>query len=306
MLVSGEFEIRDVSAWPTEADEQMGSKRKVWLESPERCSYLFKYVRGDKQGRRTYGDDWAEKLAAELAGLFGIPAAAVELAELQGAHGVICRRINDPGVVELAHGNELLGAWATGYDKDRKREHPLYTVDAVRGCLGDTGSPVDSPEPDVLGGFGVWAGYLVFDAWIANTDRHHENWGVLIDRRDGNTRLAPSFDHGTSLGFNASDPRIEAMLRDQQALDRWCRKGRSSHFAGKPMLVDVAVDALRLAGTPARDHWVTRLRGLRTEDWETVIDRVPLPRMSEQARTFVGTVLETNRRRLLDVCDRAT
>ena len=56
----------------------MGSKRKVWLESPTQESYLFKNVRQDSIGS-VYGDDWAEKLAAELAGLLGVPAAAVDL-----------------------------------------------------------------------------------------------------------------------------------------------------------------------------------------------------------------------------------
>jgi hypothetical protein len=30
-----------------------------------------------------------------------------------------------------------------------------------------------------MNGLDVWAGYLAFDAWIANRDRHHANWGIL-------------------------------------------------------------------------------------------------------------------------------
>ncbi|HEV7655423.1 MAG TPA: HipA domain-containing protein [Mycobacteriales bacterium] len=282
----------------------MGSKRKVWLESPTETSHLFKYLRQDS-ARGVYGDDWAEKLAAELARLLGIPAASVELADRSGSPGVICRRVNDPGVVELVHGNELLGARQSGYDKELKREHPLYTVTAVAGCLRDAGAPAGHPEVGALSGFDVWAGYLLFDAWIANTDRHHENWGVLIDRRDGRTRLAPSFDHGSSLGFNHAASVNSGQLAGMDAVERWCRKGRSSHFAGRPRLVDVAAEALDLAGHDAWLYWMSRLRQLRPESWNGIIEQVPSVRMSEATRTFVGRVLDVNRRRLLDVCDRA-
>src|SRR5690606_14933665 len=50
-------------------------------------------------------------------------------------------------------------------------------------------------------------GYLVLDAVIGNTDRHHENWGIL--RKKTGTGyvgyLAPSFDHASSLGRELHD-----------------------------------------------------------------------------------------------------
>jgi hypothetical protein len=216
----------------------------VWLESPSRDSYLFKYVRQDSIGSVS-GDDWAEKLAAELAGLLGF----------------------------------------------QPLRSTLLTVLATPGSSAAV--------------FDVWAGYLVFDAWIANADRHHENWGVLVDRRDGSRRLAPSFDHGSSLGFNEPPSGMATKVHDARALERWCDRGRSGHFAGRPDLVDVAAAALELAGRDGWSHWMARLRRLRREEWTAVIGRVPAARMSEDARTFVGRVLDINRRRLLDVCDRA-
>ena len=248
----------------------MGSKRKVWLESPDNASYLFKYVRQDAVGS-VYGDDWAEKLAAELARLLGLPAATVDLASRGGDPGVVCRRVNDPAVLELAHGNELLGARESGYDMTLKREHPRYTVPVVQGCIRDAGAPAGYAELRDLTAFDVWAGYLVFDAWIANTDRHHENWGVLVDRQDGSRRLAPSFDHGSSLGFNQSPSehrhqgqrhrRLGALVRSRpeqplrrKAESRGRRRGSARSRRTRSMApLDVAAAASRLGGLERPD-----------------------------------------------------
>ena len=59
------------------------------------------------------------------------------------------------------------------------------------------------------------AEYLVLDAVIGNTDRHHENWGILRQRR-GNVWygfVAPSFDHASSLGRELLDSRRDRLLK---------------------------------------------------------------------------------------------
>jgi hypothetical protein len=56
-----------------------------------------------------------------------------------------------------------------------------------------------------------WAETIAFDALIANTDRHSENWGFLVDQSvpgDASYSLAPAFDNGTSLGFLIREPDL--------------------------------------------------------------------------------------------------
>lgn len=82
-----------------------------------------------------------------------------------------------------------------------------------------------SPE-DILDSF---AEMIVFDAWIGNMDRHHENWGVSehFTIRKGQRAIDPSvlvskrhfsplYDHGSSLLFELSDDDIERYLGDRQ------------------------------------------------------------------------------------------
>jgi hypothetical protein len=41
---------------------------------------------------------------------------------------------------------------------------------------------------------------MFFDALIGNTDRHHENWGLI-----NNERLSPLYDNGISLGWRIEE-----------------------------------------------------------------------------------------------------
>ena len=106
---------------------------------------------------------------------------------------------------ELVFGNEVLFGHDPEYDRHGRRGVAGYTVDAVLSALRSLGVvlPADHDVPDASAAF---AGYVILDALVANTDRHHENWGILVDPTATEPpRLAPSFDHASSLGFLLSD-----------------------------------------------------------------------------------------------------
>ncbi len=84
-------------------------------------------------------------------------------------------------------------------DKSRYKAKK-HTIEAAVEVLQKLAPP--SPEwcpnlPDgIHSALDVFVGYLMLDAWIANQDRHHENWGA-ISLNDG-LHLAPTFDHGAA------------------------------------------------------------------------------------------------------------
>lgn len=86
-----------------------------------------------------------------------------------------------------------------------------------------------------LGAAGVFADYLVLDAWVANQDRHDRNWAVL-ERADAHARrrLAASFDHTSSLGFNLLDAARRRILRDRAGIETWVARGRAGQCEHDP------------------------------------------------------------------------
>lgn len=135
--------------------------------------------------------------------MLGIPTATVELATRSGSKGIVTRSFVKRGA-HLAHGNELLSAIYPAYPQAQRTNNTAgYTVEAIRNALEPYSGPEGDEIPGLASAFDWFCGYLFFDAWINNTDRHHMNWGVL----DPAKALAPSFDHGSSLAFGEPDTR---------------------------------------------------------------------------------------------------
>ena len=211
--------------------EHMGTKRKFWYRDPRgQTDWLFKYPRPNT------GEHWAEKIAAEVAARLGIMCAKVELAADDGHRGSTSLSFLSASE-ELVHGNQLLRWTLDGYDPDLRFGQSEHSFGNIWRCLGRLFVEPEAGEV-AKRRFGE---YLVLDAVIGNTDRHHENWGLIRKRRgDGWIgRLAPSFDHASSLGRELLDGnRAGRMEADTVG---------AYDSAGLPIRVPHA-DGLRIAG----------------------------------------------------------
>lgn len=298
------FPIIDVTGWVIVEEETSGDTPKLWLAEPgtePEVLWLFKAVTV-KDGH-VHGEDWAEKAASHLGRYLTIPCATVELAQWNDFDGCISRSLRpedcqmQPGRAQLEKHN------APGYvHRSKGRDHPGHTLDNIKAVLSGALPPPGCALPFDGSAFDVFAGYVLFDAWIANQDRHDNNWSVLMPgtATRGATRLSGSYDHGSSLGFSVLDAKCEDVLATREGIERWCARGRASRLEGGPSLVDAAREALELASPEARAHWPKQLRLISVDDVRLLLDRIP--RMSDAQRRFAGKLLEVNRRRLLDVC----
>ncbi len=261
----------DITAWEPAGDEALGTKPKQWVRSPAGELWLWKRstVQMDaRHGRYRKGDDWSEVLARLVGEALGIPVAHVELAQRATEAGVISRSVLADRHEVLAHGNELLSEALIGSGVPHDRTG--YTVRAVAAILERRAAPM--PSGTLQDAFDWFAGYLVLDALVGNTDRHQDNWATI--RSPSGERLAPSFDHASCLGFQLSDAeRVERVAgTTNRTVDSYAAAARTK-FERRPSPIDAAVEALTLTSGPAQSHWI---RAVDTAaDLTDLVDEIP-------------------------------
>jgi HipA-like C-terminal domain len=287
--------------------EQLGTKPKFWFSDANSSRYLFKLNRSE--GEDATGEDWSEKVASELCKLLALPHAHYEFAIWKGQHGVASLSFA-PERGRLVAGNELLVRIDKGYPKEkfyRVRQHTLRLV--LNIIKLDTILPPLNWKniEDIQSALDVFLGYLMLDTWIANQDRHHENWGFIVSP-ERTIHLAPTFDHASSLGWNETDETRTQRLttRDRRRdMDRYVMKAVSAFFSlptsAKPMTtLEVFREASKIR-PPAAKAWVDRLSRISDNDVTNIFDQVPVDRISDTARRFAMKMLELNQKRLLEL-----
>lgn len=300
------FRIHRVNRENQQALEQLGSKSKFWFHDNDR-RMLF------KAEERGTGEDWAEKVACHLCKLLGLPHVHYELAKLYEGDrylqpGVICETCS-PAPLSLVLGNQLLLEHDPNYPVFGRQKFKVraHTVQAVAEVILDLSPPSADWMASIPAGIetalDVFVGYMMLDAWIANQDRHHENWAAI---RDDELRLAPTFDHGASLARLLTDEERSRRLktRDQNFTVEFFARRASSAFYNQstdsdPLgTVEAFVAFARLAPAAAR-IWLDRMAGIPAESVHSILDEVPNERMSNITKEFTRKLLRINQERLL-------
>lgn len=300
------YPIVRIRASRAEAVEDLGTKAKFWYRDGNNGLLLF------KAEERGTGEDWAEKIACELAGLLGLPHVQYDMAydEDNSRPGVVCARFTHAELA-LVHGNQLLFMVDANYPRDADRHYlaHAHTVDAVFGVV----RLLKRPNADwcrflpagIHSAPGVFVGYLMLDAWVANQDRHHENWGAVWDGK--RLCLAPSFDHGAALARNLDDAeRLERLQsRDiHRQIPYFAQRARSALFANPndnhPLTTLAAWQAFAARVPAEAALWRRQLAMLNEDAVKVYVDSVPLDRMSAVCRQFTLNLLSENRRRILE------
>jgi hypothetical protein len=287
------YPITDVHPdWVLE-QEQLGSKVKFWYrESEGENSWLFKYP------QHNTGQHWAEKIAAEIAGRMGVLHATVELAEFQGDKGTATESFARGGR-ELYHGNQILAGMVLNYDPKEKFRQSDHTLANVLLALDNTFTREDAARRAKE----QMADYLVLDALIGNTDRHHENWGILRKRagEDWTRVLAPSFDHASALGrelLDTGSAKSREQLLATDGIGNYVERGRGGIYWSREdnrgpsplQLVRHATDEYPAFFGQA----LNKTKGLEARAFQEIIERIPEDWMTPTARRFVLTLLMYN------------
>lgn len=218
MGVQTPSQIIDVNLWTLDGEFEPyaeGSRDKVRLFAPKsgladfpfivpQHAYLF------KESNKRYPEQlWVEIIAYKIGLLTGVPVPPTFLAHdsKQEKSGALIEWFYgypySPPETYLS-GGDLLTRFIKNYDREKGKQHNFSTIARIsRGVY---------PQ----GWLAHWSKILLFDALIGNTDRHQENWGIILP----SVAVSPAFDNGTSMGHEIIKEKFPGL--DKQ---RYIHKG---------------------------------------------------------------------------------
>ena len=258
--------------------EEMGSKEKFWCQpflkttdatQATDTAWLFKYPQPNT------GQHWAEKIASEVAEVLGICHATVELAEFAGNKGSIAESFVPDGGA-LYHGNQVLQNAIVQYDPKQRFKQSTHTMHNILAALSGAFTDTDG----AMSAKASMAEYMILDAVIGNTDRHHENWGVLRTGigADRTECIAPSFDHASSLGRELLDKRRDRAIA-QNRVSAYAERARGAIYWTEQDTHGVSPLDLVRRGTDSHPELfgpaLSKLDNLDSDVLNCLVNRIP-------------------------------
>jgi hypothetical protein len=134
---------------------------------------------------------------------------------------------------------------------------------------------------------------MVLDALILNTDRHHENWGVVLG--DHEILLAHSYDHASSLGRELLPDAAALLLGSEDRFKSYLKRGKGGLFRN---LGDrKGANPLELCLEKMGEHpdwfapWINRIRCADRAPLMHAVDRVPDVVMHRDSKALAKRIL---------------
>ena len=302
-----EYEIIDISDQDIENYEQMGTKSKFWyVDSNTGVEYLFKSIHTeDRNGNKIerIGEDWAEKIACEIAEVLGIPHAEYDLATYNGERGIRSKKFNPPGS-NMFFGNHLIEHIVNSSQATLEKGQRSQTISRVEIILKNIiqNPPLGWEKTErITSALDVFIGYLLFDVLISNQDRHNENWAEITI--GSSEYLAPSFDHAASLGRNESIETMNERLttKDEgRKIPTYVAKSKSWFYdKGKRLKTLDAFINLGYQSKKATLEWLERVEKMHDQQLFDIVFKVPDEIMGSVEKTFCLSMLIANKARVL-------
>lgn len=130
---------------------------------------------------------------------------------------------NHPDFRSYIDGTMLFVSLIEDFDTKTGKQHNLEMITSISKALRS--STEFFIESDFLTHF---LRMMIFDSIIGNTDRHQENWGLVLYNIGDNKRkvvFSPAFDNGTSLGHEIVQQKI-GTFKNPQRMSSYLRKGK--------------------------------------------------------------------------------
>ncbi|MEX5215467.1 MAG: hypothetical protein NW703_15045 [Nitrospiraceae bacterium] len=183
-----------------------------------------------------------------------------------------------------------------GYNPAKRFKQTDHTLENIFLALDRTFATPDGAHKAKA----RFAAYLVLDAIIVNTDRHHENWGIIAEQTSAGWPglMAPTFDHASSLGRELLDEGMgkvrERILREHR-VGSYVEKGAGAIYWTSTDPHGLSpVELVRRAAPLYPDLFsaaLLRACSIERASLGQVVDGVPDGWMTELARAFAVEVM---------------
>ena len=198
--------MKDFSFWKEYdgASEGSGRSEKIWLQNPDHGQIgLFKF----KKDIDTT-DNISECIAYDLACILGIPCAKFEVGMYEGREGSMSYNILKKPDQILVEGIHFIMLMYPKYNPELfidTMTSNRYSIEMIKKAI-ERFVPID----DLLK-------MLMFDYLIGNSDRHQNNWAILIE--NGKMQWSPLYDNSSSLCAYISEKNIPNYMGKDK--NRW-------------------------------------------------------------------------------------
>lgn len=259
-----------------------GAIDKYWVDIPDlgRC-----LVKADLRGA------WVEKITVALAEEIGLPVAGCELVErADGLKMIASPNFIRDGAIEQS-GEELL--------VNELGKNYLYAPEAILLAVDRANIQLPSdftPTSPINTATDLLTGYLIYDSWIGNIDRHAKNWGIQ-QFLDGRKELLPTYDHGLSLGSRMPEDKLPLDLKDFSGSCRSSIQGR----VGGPMNMNALTECLLELKAESAQYWIERIATVKRSSIEQIFERMPEGWLTSERAQFSVDLLVASQQRLLEL-----
>lgn len=237
-----------------------------------------------KQSKTNNGELWAEKIAAEIGLLLDLNMMHVQFAKKDNTYGVIMENFVPRGH-ELQDGGGLLSKSISGFKVDCL---DFYTIDNIMNEVAYFGMEQQFVQ------------LCLFDALIASSDRHCENWGVIHNK--GTYTFAPIYDNGDSLGFNVTDEKLSIYETDANSFNAFTNRTKTLievNGKKKPKLkalLNYLLDNYENLVIREIDHF----KVLDYNEILAITNKIPLEIMSIEQKKWVNRLIKYRHEWLID------
>jgi hypothetical protein len=130
----------------------------------------------------------------------------------------------NPSFLEYKEAGDFLSLMRPGFDRKKGKDHNFQDNVWFLNALSKHDKFIMSKH-----WLAEYLSMFLFDIIIGNTDRHQDNWGVIIEKTDtkkGKVRLSPAYDNGTSLGYEILDDKIPQFITNAQQRLAYIYRGK--------------------------------------------------------------------------------